>query len=277
MVWKGTMTILNDGEFSRVWAKNKLLKVDACQEFSVYGKARPIVGVCRAYVYCAQLKHVADILKVPVAREAAEVFIQVTDCDAADWRGNIIERQDTFVIDFDGPVNWEDQMKSKTKNLIRRGLRDNVLIKNITDETEVRQWYDLYSNTSNVKKFNQQPWPLIKNIIQNPHWYSLIGAYHNGELVSGMFFLRGDYPVYWLGGRRFNGESYSEFCLWSAIKQFQAEAVPLVDLGGAVLEQEHGPTKFKAQFGGQLKSVFLAGIVNNKWKHRLMPARYRRI
>ena len=273
MIWKGTFSIWQNRDFGKIYAQFNNRKILSLDKTQIFVSCRPIIGNLILYLYCplkergwldklnqlAQKLHVAKIWIYSVEPiSSLEKFFK--------------ENFFTFLIDLevDEEQLWQNIGK-KTRNMVRKGKKSEVKIKMAESEKEFEQWWQIYIKTAQFKKFGKQNLPLVKEIFKNKNLSRLFISLVNNKIIGGSLFLVDKYPMYWLGAFSpdYTKCAPANINIWQAMLWFKEKNYQLLDLGGAVLDKEHGPTRFKKSFGGETKKAYIYEIPVLKLKNIL--------
>ncbi len=272
--WTGTFEIWQNPKFGEIYAKNTNKQRLFVDNIQVFVSRKPFIGNTTLYVYCPphDKEWIEDLL--PFARALRVSRIWLYDVRELPTLRKVVQREAfTFVIDLGLSEDeiWK-RMKSGVRNEIRRAKNEGVIVRKAKEDTEFDKWYDIYNATASVKGFERQPYSLVRDLFVQPDLSELLVALVEDKIVGGMFFLTGSYPVYWLSGfdRKYSHFNIGALNMYEAIMQFKNLGYKLLDLGGAVLDREHGPTLFKRKFGGEVRRATICEVSVNRLKANLL-------
>ncbi|KON28646.1 hypothetical protein AC481_00735 [miscellaneous Crenarchaeota group archaeon SMTZ-80] len=164
----------------------------------------------------------------------------------------------TYIIDLRKDVEEIlSSCKGGRRRDIKKALSSDITVSSEVNEEIFNQWWDLYIETVErgdfVPEKKEYIWDLL--ISQCGHLYT---AWGNRELLAGIIIIANNYPFYWLGcsSKKYPSYNASSLLHWRVIEDYKERGYEMYDLGGASLDRLHGPTRFKASFGGQfIKTV----------------------
>ncbi|MGH2491009.1 MAG: lipid II:glycine glycyltransferase FemX, partial [Candidatus Limnocylindria bacterium] len=153
-------------------------------------------------------------------------------------------------------------MDKDTRWSVRQGPKKGVSVRDVSDDAELRAFYDLYALTGQRAEFITRTWDYYRSI-----WRALIDArlatlrlaYVDGAPVAGALTWRcGERVVYQTGATNEAArKSHAAYALlWECIIGARAEGAKRFDLGGIPIDVErkddpmYGPYLFKRGFGG---------------------------
>jgi lipid II:glycine glycyltransferase (peptidoglycan interpeptide bridge formation enzyme) len=274
MTWQGTFYIWQNRDFGKIYAQfnnNKILFLNKTQGFV---SRRPIIGNLILYLYCPLKENgwLDKLNKLAKKLNVAKVWIYSIE-PVSNLEKFFKENLFTFLIDLklDKEQLWQNLGK-KTRNMVRKGKKSTVKISIAESEKEFEQWWQIYIKAAQLKKFGKQNFSLVKEIFKNKNFSRLFVSSVNNKIVCGSLFLVDKYPMYWLGAFNpdYNKYAPANINIWQAMLWFKEKEYQLLDLGGAILDKEHGPTRFKKSFGGKMEKAYIYEIPISKFKNILL-------
>ena len=145
-----------------------------------------------------------------------------------------------------------------------------IEVKLAEKEQEFNEWWKIYSNLAQVKKFGRQNYLFVKELFQRKGLSKLFVSVKDNKIIGGSFFLVDEYPMYWLGAfdRKFKHYAPGHLTIWEAIIFLKEKEYQLLDLGGvSSVESKEGPDFFKKSFNGEFKKGYIYEIPINKFKN----------
>ena len=156
-------------------------------------------------------------------------------------------------------------MEKDTRWSVRQGPKRGVSIREETEDSALRAFYDMYALTGRRADFITRSWEYYRSI-----WRALIDArlatlrlaYVDGAAVAGAMTWRcGERVVYQTGATNDIGrKSHAAYALvWECIIEAKRDGAKRFDLGGIPIDVErkddpmYGPYLFKRGFGGALR------------------------
>lgn len=151
---------------------------------------------------------------------------------------------------------WEN-VYSKRKNEIRRGIKEGIVVKEIMYENELPKAYEIIQTIYKKAKLplpNYDYFYNARKIQDGEKIFKVIGGYFDGILVGVMFLLCFNDKVYnWYAAS--NPDYYKKYpndiITWEAIKWSSENGYRFFDFGGAGNPaKNYGVREFKKKFGG---------------------------
>lgn len=163
--------------------------------------------------------------------------------------------EDALLAGLDKDTRWS----------VRQAPKRGVTAREVTGESSLRVFYDLYATTGGRAGFITRTWDYYRRV-----WGALIGAGHaslrlayvDGAAVAGAMVWRcGDRALYQTGATNDAGrKSYAAYALlWECIIEAKRAGRRAFDMGGIPLDPErkddpmYGPYLFKRGFGGEVR------------------------
>jgi len=273
--WKGTFEIWQDQKFGKVYARdtNKLkLFLDNMQ---VFVSRKPLIGNTSLYVYCPPQdgeEWIKDLLSLARMLRVGRIWIYTIE-EVPTFRQFVQQEAFTFILDLTLTKEeiWK-KLKKGLRNEIRRAKKKGVIVREAKTSEDFDNWYGIYNTTASAKGFGSQPYDLVRDLFKRADLSKLFITLVENKIVGGMFFLTGNYPMYWLSGfdREYRHLNVGALNMYEAVLRFKNTGYRLLDLGGAVLNREHGPTFFKKKFGGEVKEASIYEVPVNRVKAGLL-------
>ena len=145
-----------------------------------------------------------------------------------------------------------NNIKSKRRNQIKKAIKEKIIIKTEFNKVVFDQWWNIYLKTVERGSFLKQNKEMVLHLLESGNC-KLFSAWFNGKLIAGSVIVINNYPMWWLGASlreyfKYNGSSLLQ---WEIIKWAKSQSYSIYDMGGASLDENHGPTKFKKSFTGE--------------------------
>jgi serine/alanine adding enzyme len=164
-----------------------------------------------------------------------------------------------YIIDLkdDIEVIWNN-VYSKRKNEIRRGIKEGVVVKEILNGVDLETTYDIVSIIYRKAKLPLPGYDYFKNAIAiqgDNYIFRVLGGYYDSKLIGVMYLLCFEGRVYnWYAAS--NPVYYkmypNDVITWEAIKWSVENGYKVFDFGGAGNPSiEYGVREFKRKFGGK--------------------------
>jgi serine/alanine adding enzyme len=163
-----------------------------------------------------------------------------------------------YLIDLNNGIDtiWND-VYSKRKNEIRKGVKEGLAVKEIDYDTEFVQAYEILEL---IYKKAKLPFPKYiffsntRNVVNGGQIFRIFGVYLENNLIGVMFLLCYNKRVYnWYAASK--PEYYNKYpndvITWEVIKWASENGFEVFDFGGAGNpEKKYGVRDFKKKFGG---------------------------
>jgi hypothetical protein len=271
--WRGTFEMWQNPVFGALYEKHCHQKRIFIGDIQAFISSRPLIGNLTLKVYCLPHKRpVSEIISAAAKFNVAHLWIYSVN-EIPELQENLEETAHTFIIDLrrETDLLWAN-MGSKTRNMVRKGEKKGVLVKEAENEQEFNKWWEVYLNTATTKEFEIQSYDLVSTLFRDPSLSRLFISLVDGQVAGGFFFVVNNYPMYWLGAfdRKFLEWSPSNLCIWKSVLWFNENGFPLLDLGGAVTDRDHGPTQFKKNLGGRLADAYIYNVPVQGIKNSLL-------
>ncbi|NIA09538.1 MAG: peptidoglycan bridge formation glycyltransferase FemA/FemB family protein [Nitrospiraceae bacterium] len=178
----------------------------------------------------------------------------------------------TYVINLTTPLEeLSKNLNGKRRNQIRKATKEGVTVDITFNRTLFEKWWKIYIETSQRGKFVPQKKELILDLLLSK-CCKLFTAWASDLLLAGNIIVANNYPFWWLGASSRGYAKYNAPSLlqWKIIEWAKEQNYPCYDLGGAALDANHGPTRFKKQFGGELKKYIRYEIYIKPYRAKLI-------
>lgn len=275
MSWKGTFNIWQNRDFGKLYAAFNNQKLYFINDLQLFLSHRPIIGNTTLYLYCApQEGNWIDELN-SLAKKLNVLRIWIYSLDPLQSLNKFFKEEFfTIVVNLadDKEVLWK-KVGDKTRNMIRKGRKMGVEVKLAEKEEEFNQWWEIYFNLAQTKKFDSQNLHLVKELFQKKELSKLFLSIKDNKIIGGSFFLTDKYPMYWLGGfdRKFRNYAPGHLTIWEVVIFLKEKGYRLLDLGGvSLVESKTGPDLFKKSFRGELNKGHIYEIPINKFKYQIL-------
>ena len=267
-IWKGSFVAYQCPKFANLHAQHtgrKLLNFDSSDISGIGILSRhSLFGATTLYAYDPPMV-TDDNLKNWVIeakkRKAARLWLCSPRIEGKNPNSDCLH---TLIrtLDTEETTIWKE-LNSKTRNMVRRGVREGMQIEINADTDTLREWWPIYHALARNHGFSMQPGALIKEALREG--IACLGvARKGGRVVAGMVFLLPTYPVYWIGATDHDkGRFASQLLLWESIRFFNSSNYPILDLGGLDPTQRGSVSLFKRGFSQMQVSETLYDVVTN--------------
>lgn len=275
MNWNGYKIMQNE-KFMRIYCKYKNLEFLKIGNTIVYFHKLPVFGYTFMKMHSPDLENfLVTIQKAQtICKERNAAILEIlTPYKENTIEKYIIESGGTFIMNLNNTEDflWK-HLNKKTRNEVRQAEKKGVIIKCAKNEDSFYEWWNIYESTARNKKFGAQPRSLVYETFKNSDISRLFVAKVEDKIVSGAFLLINKVPQYWLGATDLSYSKYrpNNLLHWEIIKWAEKQKYPYYDLGGAVINKEHGPTKFKRGFGGEYRKYYIYRIPISPAKSKIV-------
>lgn len=178
------------------------------------------------------------------------------------WGNNVDFSKGTYILTLENRTKddlWK-KLNKKVKNQVRKAEKSEVVCKQTTDVVDLKKWWDIYLETGKRGGFVLQKYEMVEKLFLNSKISRLFIALIKGKIIAGAFLLVGNCPLYWLGGslKKYGKYNGSTLIQWEIIKWAKESGYCYYDMGGALKDnKDHGPSRFKKQFGGDFSPVYI--------------------
>lgn len=272
--WEGTFQIWQNEEFGNIYSKGVKEELISIDNIQVYISKKIIIGYATLYCFASYLttQSVLELISIAEKKNIAKINIYCIN-RLSEFENFFRKESNTIVLNLGESEEffWK-KIGDKTRNMIRKSMKNKVTVSLAQEENEFFDWWELYSFRSKIKKFKKQSQNLIEELYKNRRLSRLYVTKYNNKIIGGSFFLVDKYPMYWLGAYN---KSYNKFAsghinIWEAINCFRLEGYSLMDLGGISTINIDGPSLFKKSFRGEVKQGYIYEIITNRPKQVLI-------
>ncbi|MBI2045161.1 peptidoglycan bridge formation glycyltransferase FemA/FemB family protein [Candidatus Pacearchaeota archaeon] len=196
---------------------------------------------------------------------------------------DLIERH-TFTLDLN--QNLEDiwaKFDKKLRNSIRKAEKEKVIIQEISDEKEIREYYKIaleteenIKNKKGRKTFSLQRYDFFRELFANKLGRFFIAKSGDKIIAGALFLVLGEKSVYFHSclSRKHVEKQAPSLIHWEAIKKFKKESIKKYDLGGVTIGLDKNDSRFfvyefKRKFNGELVKFYNVEIALSKFKKKI--------
>jgi lipid II:glycine glycyltransferase (peptidoglycan interpeptide bridge formation enzyme) len=218
-------------------------------------------------------------MKVPFARIGNTMFGLSKSIN--NFENSKVIKRHTFILDLKKSLEdiWTNFDK-KLRNVIRKSEKEGVIVSEISNEEELKEYYELSKHTEKEiqenkgkKTFSIQTYDFFKEIFKNKIGKYMI-AKLNGKIIAGALFLVWkNKALYYQSGmdRSYHDKQAPSLIQWEAIKKFKELEIKEYDLGGVTLgldkkDSRYFVYEFKRKFNGELKEFYNIEVELSKIK-----------
>jgi lipid II:glycine glycyltransferase (peptidoglycan interpeptide bridge formation enzyme) len=285
MEWTGSEIFQND-DFVNIYTKYRNLDKIKIQGNTAFLFKNPLLStnmnkkinlfkrLCHPYlkmrVYLLECDDIDEFLnecikycktsKIPIL----EVITSRTDAGLTRYTSKSVG---TFIIDLKQDMEsiWKS-FKQQNRTQIRFAHKKGVSIRQANMD-DLKEWWGIYLETASRGKFVKQRYEMVEELFKNTEISRLFVAAIDDKIAAGIFILTHHTPLYWIGGSlpEYWNLRPNNLIHWEIIKWAHSCGYAFYDMGGAVVNEEHGPTRFKEQFGGRYIENYRYRIDVNLW------------
>ncbi len=271
-IWQGTFEMWQNPVFGALYEKYCNQKRIFLGDLQAFISSRPLIGNLSLKIYCLPpTEPFFEIIAAAARFNVARIWIYSVN-QITELQKNLEEIVHTYILDLrcESDVLWKN-MESRSRNMVRKAEKNGVIIKETEDVREFNGWWKIYLNTAKTKGFSIQKYDFVSAIFKDHSLSRLFISLVDGQIAGGVLFLVNKYPLGWLNGfdRKFSKWSPNNLCIWKSMLWFKENGFPLLDLGGAVTDREHGPTQFKKSLGGRLVDAYIYNVPVPGFKNKL--------
>lgn len=187
-----------------------------------------------------------------------------------------------YLINLNKPEKeiW-NSMDKKRRYGVRKAEKNNVQVKEVENEDELRIFYELLQETSENASIPVKDYKLFHNIqkILVPEGIAKIYlASSNGTDIGGMLTLNYRdtiYDWYACSSRKYLHLYPNDYLVWNVLSWGSKNGYSLFDFGGAGdPNKPYGVREFKKEFGGDLVNYGTYNLINMPLKFKLTTKVY---
>lgn len=175
--------------------------------------------------------------------------------------GYAYEAHQDFLIDLSMPAEdvWKNMKKSARKGIRRALNKKQLTIEEVHDPGQITTWYSVLERTyhkAQVPLADQSLFRAAFDILYPKGMVQfLLGRTDDAYVAASVALLNKDVIYGWYRGfdRAYSSYLPNDLMVWHVLQWGAANGYRLFDFGGAGRpDEDYGPRKFKAKFGGQL-------------------------
>ena len=261
--WNG-YDIMQNEIFMESYCKNKNFELFKIDTTIAYLHKLPVFGYTFMKIHSPDLEDILSIIqktkKISAQKNAA--FLEIV----TPYKDDTIERymiksDGTYIINYNNIKNYEAIWKIFHRNVrqkINQANQNGVFVEKAKNENDFNEWWKLYEVAVRTKEFQAQKYSLVHDLFNNSDISRLILAKCEDKIISGMFLLLNKGILRWLSAMDSNVGRYrpNNLLEWEIIKWGKDQGYAYYDMGGAIINKNHGPTEFKKSFGGEYRELY---------------------
>ncbi|MDD5679793.1 MAG: GNAT family N-acetyltransferase [Candidatus Omnitrophica bacterium] len=160
----------------------------------------------------------------------------------------------TYIIDLkkDNKALFSNMADYKRRNIKSAEKKGVLVIRDINDAI-FNAWWAIYLKTVKRGRFVPEDKKFVWALLSKKAC-ELFTAWKDDRLLAGAVVSVNNYPFYYIGGSAKDDPELNASSLvhWHIIEHYKKKGYDIYDMGGALLDVGHGPTRFKKSFGGEL-------------------------
>jgi len=187
---------------------------------------------------------------------------KIIDTQPFTWRKFTVIPQYTYIVDLDTDEDmmWEN-MASENRNDIRKGEKDELEVKQVTDFKLTKELIYKTFDRQNMEVDNKDLEKILFEFANDDNSYSFI-CYKNGTPISTSFCIYDNQTAYYiLGGYDYENKHHSAgtMVIWESIKHAKATGLKYFDFEGSMKPEIE---KYFRKFGGKLTTIYRINKIN---------------
>lgn len=186
---------------------------------------------------------------------------------------SIIEDRNTVWLNLEAPIDmiWKESYSSVNRNMIRKSLKNDIIITTENDPLSYEIFHAIYSNTmksvnaSDYYYFKKSYIDDVKVLLPNNHKL-LLAKFQDTIICTMLLVFFEDYAHYHLSGRKreFSNLAGNNLILDQAIRIAQDEGCKLFHFGGGTTSSEKDDLfRFKSNFSKKTSVFYIGKKVHN--------------
>jgi len=193
------------------------------------------------------------------------VYTQIRNIHNVDKYYHVFEKHNfkrndhlNYIIDLETGIDkiWEN-VYSKRKNEIRKGIKEGIIVKEIAYNSELRSAYEILEGIYRKAKLPLPEYNYFENALKvkgTDNVLRIMGGYFDSTLVGIMFLLCFEGRVYnWYAAAKpdYYRKYPNDVITWEVVKWASENGFNIFDFGGAGNPaKDYGVRDFKKKFGG---------------------------
>jgi len=187
----------------------------------------------------------------------------------------------TFILDLSQTEEdiWK-KFNKKLRNAIRKAKKEEVIIKEVEKEEELKEYYELSLKTQEEiqknkgrKSFFIQDYYFFEKIFASKLGNFFIAKLYDQIIAGALFLRKGEKSIYFqsFSSKNHTNKQAPSLIQWEVIKNFRKHAIKEFDLGGVTLNLDEKDSRFfiynfKKKFNAELKEFYNIELSINKFK-----------
>lgn len=227
------------------------------------------------YTFCIESNYIAGFVRFHPLLKNERLF---------DTIGNVINDRKTVAIDLSLPEDniWMNEIHSKNRNIIKKGIKNNLKFVIDTEYKYLNNFIDLYNKT--MQKLSADDFYYFDSIYFNKLKKinnSFLGIVFYGDTIiaAAIFFHSEMYGHYHLSGNLvdYSFLSPNNFMLYSAMLELKRRNINQFHLGGGTTSSETDSLlKFKERFSKNYYQFSIGKIIFNETIYNKLSSEWER-
>lgn len=185
--------------------------------------------------------------------------------------------RDTVVVALMPEVDPICTFPSKTRNMVRKAMKNGVTIDISSSDASLAEFRELYESTMERNCalpyyfFSDQYYRDVMTLL-NPQPFIAIARYEGIAIAAAIFLRQGKFLHYHLSGsnRKYNHLAPMNLLIGEAAREGARLGAELLHLGGGYREPEDSLFRFKASFSGGRRRFHVGRRIHNVDRFRLL-------
>jgi len=269
---KSAFAIYQDPGFLEILARCGNMSVLDLGGLLLLAKERPILGYMRILLGGPENFGPFD-LWWKKAEELSFSYLNIqTSIECPSLESYLISPKDNYSMIVDLRVGKENLIKTFSKNKrrnIRRAMKQNVVIRDPENDTELEEAYQICLKTSQQGElFDVPSFNFVNNLVRSNYGKAAIAVY-DGTVVGGVFFILGHKIMSGLVGgydREYGHLNVGNLLHYQMMCWGISSGYEFYDMGHQSLSQNPNLTQSKMQFRPKLKPAYVYNIPKSRTK-----------
>ncbi|MFZ3383876.1 MAG: GNAT family N-acetyltransferase [Candidatus Methanoperedens sp.] len=261
--WNG-YDIMQNEIFMESYCKNKNYEFSKIDTTIAYQHKLPVFGYTFMKIHSPDLENILSIIQKTrtISAQKNAAFLEIITPYKDDTIERYIIKSDgTYIINYNNIKNHEGIWKIFHRNVrqkINQAKQSGVFIEEAKNENDFNAWWKLYEVTVRTKEFKAQKYNLVHDLFNNSDISRLFLAKYEDKIISGAFLLLNKGILRWLSAMDldFARNRPNNLLEWEIMKWGKDQGYAYYDMGGAIINENHGPTEFKKSFGGEYRELY---------------------
>ena len=269
---KSAFAIYQDPGFLEIFAKLSNMSVLNLKGLLLLAKKRPILGCTRAFLAGPENYEPFDQWWRKTEELSFSYLNIQTSIECPSLESYLISPKDNHSMIVDLRVGEERLMETFSKNKrknIRRAMKQNVVIRDPENDSELTEAYQIWLKTSQQGKLFEVPsFSFVHDLVFSNYGKVVIAVY-DGTVVGGLFLILGHKIMNSLIAgydRKYGHLSVGNLLHYQMMYWGISSGYEFYDMGHQSLSQNPNLTQSKMQFRPKLKPAYVYNIPKSRTK-----------